>query len=159
MADMNEQTNEKGEEKKNLLRSHTVLVEHDRKAVATEARARLVAMGWTAEEAERQINRVWKKFCGREYRFQQFDDWHTLTSPLEFLTGALISMAQYDNQHATKAEWEEACERDSKLIRMLMDSVTFGPATKYDKQIDFVLGQEQEAQNRIAEYLQLFPWP
>ena len=39
----------------------------------------------------------------------------------------------------------------------IVHTVKWGPETKIDRRVDFVLGHEQETQNRIAEYLKKYP--
>ena len=160
MESQNQSMEEQKEEpQKKRLTSRIVWVEYpDYQEVAEIAKQKLVEdEGLALEEAERKINAVWKKFKGREYRYMQFDDWHELFYPQEYLAGALCSMAVYDRPHSSQAEAKKDCDRDCKLVHEIIATVKWGPETKIDRYADFVLGYEQETQNRIAEYLRKYP--
>ena len=138
---------------------HWVWVEHpDYQEVAEIAKGRLVDDGgFSPEESESRINSVWNKFKERKYRYLQFDGWHELSYPQEYLAGALCSMAVYDRPHTSQADAKKDCDRDCKLADEIVHTVKWGPETKIDRRVDFVLGHEQETQNRIAEYLKKYP--
>lgn len=125
----------------------------DLKEVAEAAKRHLCDDGYDPEDAETSINAVWSQFKGREYTYPQRDEWHVLSSPLDYLAGALASMARFNNRnHISQEEHRKACERDCNIIRMLQASIPWS-AAKYNTQADYVLGQIEETRNRIREYL------
>ena len=147
------------EQKSKRPTAHIVWVEHpDYKEVAEIAKHRLVDdRGLTTDEAQTKINAVWKKFKGRKYRYMQFDDWHELSYPQDYLAGALCSMAMHDREHFSEVDAKRDCQRDCQLVHEIIASVNWGPETKINRYADYVLGYEQETQNRISEYLRKYP--
>ena len=151
------------EESKPQKRNHvkTKLVKialEDLQAVAKEARERLIADGYGADDAEARINSVWGKFKSREYSFLEREDHHRIGYPDQYLAGALVSMAKYHARHNSELEYRTACRRDveeiSKLRLRFSEDI---PIIGFDREADYVLGQIDEAQQRIRDYLDAYP--
>ena len=130
----------------------------DLQPVAEEAKWRLIADGYEQVDAEAAINAVWGKFRTRHYVSEEFEEIHKITSPRLYLAGALVSMAKYERRHETEESFRKASQEDGNRIHDLQVSVKWSaPETRINPEVDYIIGEIDEAQNRIREYLVTYP--